>query len=395
MIVVGYFLPVVLWFTNASTGIIFRSRHDRSRLAPLLLRANGASRESWYNSIGLPPTPKECSPPKQRQNKSRTTSAGVTAVLELPSDLLVVAGTSESNEASRRSLVLVGDKRGQVRILQLDVVESDGVRGKVVEATWISTLIHSASSTLPVFSLAVAHQETANILVGGGDRYISIWKQHRDDRADSRIVWNRVQRLGPHTGWVKAIAAFSFFDEPRAFSIGCNRVVTWKHCVDAIAWRDLETVAVDSNPDAAACTLSSDLLCLALCKCSSTAALSSSVDILAVGGVDGRIHFFWITSNESGRMEPAGVISAHKGRVNALYFEAEHQFLFSVSHDGATHCWSLGVEHSNRDACGTSSLSLSVSLQATHRIKDDANGSRITALVSWQNCSTGTVQRPL
>ena len=314
------------------------------------------------------PTAAESGPPRQP-------IVGVTALLELQVPL-----SGERTESHGRPTfnLLVGDKRSNVHNIQLCVTEEEGSRGKiVVETSRISILKHGADSktNLPVFSLAF-ETKTANILVGGGDRYISVWKQH-GGRQNSRSSWQLSQRLGPHTGWVKTIACPSTFSpvdaEPRVYSVGCNRLVCWKRCAEN-AWRHFKTLSIDSNPHASS-TLSSDLLCLAPCYVGESQPknkLSPKV-ILAAGGVDGRIHFFW--DNENDTMKPAGVIRAHNGRVNALHFDVLHHLLFSVSHDGSIHCWSLSLEGSS---------SLSVSLLASHSLPDD---SRITVVTCWRENS--------
>lgn len=376
MVVGGSYLWVVLWVANVANGSSTTSDRllSQRRQASLLLKA---SAYSYFKAIDyLPPEPEERGPSEQR----KTILLGVTALRELPSDLFQVAESETYHDEASSALLLVGNKRGKVGVLQF-VVEEKDPDILVAKTTLISSLTHNADSKLPVFSLAV-EREAANVFVGGGDRYVSVW-EHQPTNG-----WKQFQRLGQHTGWVKAIAAVpssaSFFDcGPRVYSIGCNRVEVWERSSDEDGWRNFETVTIDSSPNAA-CTLSSDLLCLAHCRCYYLAAAAESpqqsIDILAAGGVDGRLHFFRNDVND--RMKPAAVaVSAHAGRVNALYFDVSTQFLFSVSHDAAIHCWSLEVEQIDT---GKEEIapSLTVSLVATHKMKDGS--SRITALTCWR-----------
>jgi len=393
MIVVGgsTILWVVLWVASVANGRGKTSKRfwSQRRQAPLL---QSTRRTAYFESLDyfLLDEPEERGPPRQRTNakeERKNKVLGVTALLELPSDLSQVAGSETTDGAPSPPLlqVLVGDKRGQVRILQLEFKEEekDPSGSGVAETTLLSSLTHNANSKLPVFSLAV-ERETANVFVGGGDRYISVWKQQQTKSSEVDAGWNQIQRLGQHTGWVKAIAAcpsttFCCDGGPRLYSIGCNRVEVWERNIDEDGWRNLETVSIDSSPNNAVCTLSSDLLCLTHCRCRLAVKSSQSIDLLVAGGVDGRLHFFW--NAENGRMKPARVVSAHAGRVNALHFDASSQFLFSVSHDAAIHCWHLVVEQIDARGDEGTLASLSVSLMATHKIKGD---SRITALTCWR-----------
>jgi len=317
---------------------------------------------------------------------------GSTAIFELPQCLSTSPGDENDRIQSRPFHdVLVGDKRGNARILRFNLEDDGSIAGA---ATLISELSHGPA--LPVFSLA-AEQETETLFVGGGDRYVSVWQKQQ---SNGELVWNRVQRLGPHTGWVKAIATSEERRRnasPKIYSIGCNRIESWEYSRlnrnnnsdERVVWRHFDTVSIDSSPTkGAACTLSSDLLCLAQCCCTSTSTSqtgtyqNSTVRIMAAGGVDGRIHFFWNDDENDGKLKPANVVSAHKGRINALHFDPAQQLLFSVSHDGSLHCWSLAIL--DQSAGGRQHHELVVSRVASHCFGEDY---RITALHCWREHS--------
>ena len=376
-----------LWYCLFAASI--RNPHHRDRLAHLPIFLT-------YRPVQLASEEEHPDSSSKQNGEGRN---GTTVLLELPPTLL--SSLLVENDDAIRSMpgasfppVLVGDKRGRVRILQFDVEkDDDDANNDSVAATVISTLTDdSAQPGLPVFSVAV-EEETATVFVGGGDRYVSVWQREQQSRVRS---WNRIQRLGPHTGWVKSIATRrgspnNGRPQPRIYSIGCNRIETWEPCSfhdgDQVGWRHFETISIDSSPskEGAACTLSSDLLSLTHCYCSVAFGAQASspspppVSILAAGGVDGRIHFFWNSDDEDGKMKPATFVSAHNGRVNALHFDFQCQVLFSVSHDGSIRCWSLKVN----DDETSGSRSLSVSLVAWHNIGPEC---RITALSCWQDC---------
>lgn len=359
---------------NSALCAVLRHRH-RATVAHLAL--------SQFQSIDLL-FEEGASPATGRTNAIATTFhfVGVNALLELPIHL---ASDEETEKHDDRGIfnLLVGDKRSNVQILQLCITEDVACpcNNIFVESSWLSTLTHGAAtkSSFPVFSLAF-DQQTASILVGGGDRYVSIWRQNSEERQNSGASWQLTQRLGPHTGWVKAVACPSLFsssvDAARFYSIGCNRIESWVQGEPNNIWRHYETMSVDSNPNDS-CTLSSDLLCLANCRLGDKQKNQwSQVRVLAAGGVDGRIHFFW-DKDKSGNLTPARVVMSHKGRVNALHFNEQHQILFSVSHDSSLQCWSMAVR--NQDGGGPS---LSVSPLAYHQ---SAGHDRITALTCWRD----------
>ena len=164
----------------------------------------------------------------------------------------------------------------------------------------------------PVYSLAFTqgHGSKGPLLFGGGgDRYITVWE------ANGSGAFHFVQRLGPHTGWVKDLA----FDDAtqRLYSIGCNCIETWD-CEVAPATHIVKR-AIGNSPDMGS-TLSSDLLCLCLVP----------EQRLVSGGVDGRIHLW---SDDLKSTEPLFSESCHDGRVNSLVYSKAMNVLFSVGND--------------------------------------------------------------
>lgn len=163
------------------------------------------------------------------------------------------------------------------------------------------------NSKYPVYSLAIQQTSSSGrIFCGGGDRHVSIW-----DSEDNELV----QRIGPHTGWVKALA----FDENTKvlFSIGCNCIEAWD-CAGPLV-SHLSKRSVDNSVSAS--TLSSDLLSLCLVGRS----------ILVSSGVDGRLH---VWSTDVSVKEPLFEVSPHTGRVNAMVYSVSLGLLFSVGNDG-------------------------------------------------------------
>ena len=188
----------------------------------------------YYQPIILSPDPNSTtvesgsSPPSARITSPLAKSSGVTSLLHFPLEGSTEGGTNDSAAASHQ--VFVGTKRGDVAILQFDVGSQDDPHIEHI-ATLPSA---SAALQLPIFSLAVEEEEETRaraLYVGGGDRYISVWRKHHQN--DSWV--GPTQRLGPHTGWVKSIAQFrgdQLRQRRHLYSIGCNRIETWE-CVNA------------------------------------------------------------------------------------------------------------------------------------------------------------------
>ena len=242
----------------------------------------------------------------------------------------------------------------------------------------------------PIYSMIYLDAPQDNqILCGGGDRYITVWKNVGVDSTstDTRIssttsVMNGkcqvVSQLGPHTGWVKDMVYYSPSSPSSSsgiqflFSIGCNCIEIWKMSVigddggigtskpksnsDHCSWQHDSKLEIDSSLEMG-CTLSSDLLCLGLGICKATSARPSSqsqgrsdIDshtrsaFLFAGGVDGRLHRWNMdgNGNESGngsfKIANAESISAHCGRVSGILVCQVFNALISIGSDGMLLC---------------------------------------------------------
>jgi WD40 repeat protein len=347
--------------------------------------------------------------PNDAKGVSLAKSSGVTSLVNFPPGPLRLS--LEVNDTTNTSFsydILAGTKRGDVAVIRFVVGSQE------LYAAHIATLssrgddgvVPTSSLKLPIFSLAV-DKETRTLFVGGGDRYVSVWQQQQEQPVGNCWVGPK-QRLGPHTGWVRAMTLSRGWGHQnprprrrrrRLYSVGCNRIETWeKRNVDGGSeWTHAATIFVDSCPEmesGGACTLSSDLLCLGHCRCrlslESSGAIAT-VSVLAAGGVDGRIHFFWepfgdTDSDTDGRnMQKVIVVAAHQGRVNALHYDHEQQLLFSASHDGTVQCWSLAVEDAqdvDRQPTSSCRSNLSVARVASHTFNDAPI--RVTALACWK-----------
>jgi WD40 repeat protein len=206
-------------------------------------------------------------------------------------------------------------------------------KGQIFRSTFDSSTawaeLEGYDSKFPVYSLASSKGGNCRIFCGGGDRYISVWQEDDDDQ------FQLVDRLGPHTGWVKSLA----YDEINhiLFSIGCNCIEAWECGKSPIVHASKRSI--ENSPDMGS-TLSSDLLCLCLLENGS----------LVSGGVDGRIH---IWSPDLKATVPLFTITCHQGRVNRLIYSSETKLLFSVGNDGKLNAFRVSAD----------SLSLKASLE--------------------------------
>jgi hypothetical protein len=220
-----------------------------------------------------------------------------------------------------------GSKKGNVKILQWDADTED---------FFVTGEISNATKTIPspVYSLLSRKEHSsdnnAQLFSGGGDRYITVWENRatRQGVMENQTNWNVAQKLGPHTGWVKALALDR--DSNLLHSIGCNCIESWKWTADNGEWKHFMKRSIESSPEQGA-TLSSDLLSLALWK-----------EFLFAGGVDGRIHV-WSSNPEKSTagQTPLESIAAHQGRVNALTLVAldgTTSLLVSIGLDGTVQC---------------------------------------------------------
>ena len=247
---------------------------------------------------------------------------------------------------------------------------------------------HINDTPYPIYSMIYLDAPQDNqILCGGGDRFITVWKCVGVDSTStgtSTIAMNRkwqvVSQLGPHTGWVKDIVYYSPSSPSSSsgiqllFSIGCNCIEIWKRNVngdsdsdernsDHCPWQHDSKLEIDSSLEMG-CTLSSDLLCLGFGvytatndRSSSQSQVRSDIDIhvrsafLFAGGVDGRLHRWNVDGNDneigntngngSFKIVNAESISAHLGRVNGILVCQVFNALVSIGSDGILLCKSM------------------------------------------------------
>lgn len=225
--------------------------------------------------------------------------------------------------------MVVGTKNGTVHLVHGDGMHSSGH-------------LSLARSKFPIYSLCCAKAKdptnattatTSFLFCGGGDRWVSVWQRTTDSRDSNYESFRFVQKLGPHTGWVKDV----LYDTSNGLlhSIGCNCIETWtwsrpRKAKEAFAMMThLTKRSIENDPDVRA-TLSSDLLCLACIPTGS---------YLVSGGVDGRIHLW--SSNPLDGGDPLDVVIAHDERVNALIYSSSLQLLFSASNDGRVKAFAI------------------------------------------------------
>lgn len=235
---------------------------------------------------------------------------GITSLLVLPPH--PPAESEENNNAVPR--VLVGTKRGVLKELRIDRL--DGRTGG-----WTARDISDASGVAlnpyPIYSML---ELGGRVLAGGGDRHVTVWNE------TSPGLWSVSQRLGPHTGWVKDLAAVTTpGGDAMLCSIGCNCVEVWSN--EEGIYEHVTKLQVDSSVEAG-CTLSSDLLCLEACT-------TNERSYLLAGGVDGRIHCW---SLEGRKFRKQWAVPCHDGRVNDLVLVEEMNLLMTVGNDGFVKC---------------------------------------------------------
>ncbi|KAL7545197.1 hypothetical protein ACHAWF_008551 [Thalassiosira exigua] len=283
-----------------------------------------------------------------------------------------------------------GTKRGKVRRVELP---TDAAIGDAIDAVEVRDVDaaggggaegRGGARIYPIFSMLTL--PNGDLLTGGGDRYVAAWrrKSSREDGEGGAIVreqareWEEADRLGPHTGWVKDLAAWTRRDGTAVvFSIGCNRVEVWSTRGSAhvdTTYQHERTLMVESSVDMGS-TLSSDLLCLATYI--ERRADGSTDDVvencLLAGGVDGRVHR-WRGQDDDGTIDEAGTFRAHDGRVNALAACEETNVLFSAGNDGQICCWTM-----DGDPSGWTCTSLD--LGPRHDMSKQVDGTHSTAKV--------------
>jgi len=250
-------------------------------------------------------------------------------------------------------MYIAGSKRGQLRMFDFDGGSLKHI-GKILNEE-SSSGVNPKKSTVPypIYSLLHhCHNDRQYIFAGSGDRYINVWFSTRI--SDTAVAsWSLQQRLGPHTGWVKALAMDTTTHQ--LYSIGCNCIETWTldSTIDnSLHWKHHQkTRSVESSPDQGS-TLSSDLLCLGIWNTN-----KRRPTILVTGGVDGRFHIWDSISPNPLR----STTTVHNGRVSALeivpfadandddgksgtpHNASESCLIVSVGYDGMLQCRRLNV----------------------------------------------------
>lgn len=248
-------------------------------------------------------------PPPVRHGDSSTEENSHERIVFTTSGITSLWATSQKNVTSH--FVVAGTKNGSLICSSSDDDECQNFEN------WRT--IGNSQSKLPIFSLAAANSCQKNddkrqqhfLFSGGGDRFVSIWNE------SVRGQYECIDRLGPHTGWVKDVV----YDETNQIlhSIGCNCIETWDCSGQQIAHQKKRSVENSPNDG---CTLSSDLLCLCVLDDGS----------LISGGVDGRVHL-WSADVSLGH--PIDSTRAHDGRINCLIKSTRRKnLLFSAGNDG-------------------------------------------------------------
>jgi len=213
--------------------------------------------------------------------------------------------------------VVAGDKIGSLRIFESSLDDDADDTPRPAAASFCQSINGETSRPSPIFSLDCA-ADKQQIFSGAGDRYVSVWE--KEDKN-----WFCVQKLGPHTGWVRDVLFIK--QTCRLHSIGCNCIETWKPSGDG-KWENEKTSQIESSPSHGA-TLSSDLLCLSLFE----------EPYFLAGGVDGRLHLW----NSSSMGSPVRSMPTHEGRVNAIEY-CTSGLIFTAGNDNKVKCWKYFVK---------------------------------------------------
>ena len=269
------------------------------------------------------------SPQKKNDIHHLPSLGGITSILSSP-----------HAPSSDTSTYFIGTKRGKIKQVNIpidlsSVQSNDDMLQQTIQIEDIEDTNGKIIKPYPIFSLLDCEMlNNHDVLAGGGDRYITVWRQN--EQGD----WTIVDQLGPHTGWVKDLATFSCssFDLEKdnddgmyIFSIGCNCIEVW--CTIDGKYKHVHKLQIDSSVELG-CTLSSDLLCLAT-YAEDQINSNDEKNYLFSGGVDGRVHRWCISNNE---FLSAGAFSAHDGRVNGLVVCQSMGVLVSIGSDGYVHC---------------------------------------------------------
>lgn len=253
----------------------------------------------------------------KRGNSSTVLFLVVLVVLQ--SGALVVEGPSVSKNiipstgvtclalSADGKTLIAGTKTGRILVSSRTSQEAQG--GPL---TWEEVSSDEYGCKFPVYSLAFGEQNGGGefLFAGAGDRFVSVWRKEK-------VSFNLVHTLGPHTGWVKALAYSRSTNT--LYSIGCNCIESWDFSRQVDVGH-ISKWSIENSPSMGS-TLSGDLLSLCLIegRC------------LVSGGVDGRIHCW---SLDFTKVKPFFSCRSHDGRVNAIVYQTTLGLIFSVGHDG-------------------------------------------------------------
>ena len=256
-------------------------------------------------------------------------SVAVLANLVLgPGCALIVEGPSSAATClasnADMTILIAGTKTGGMMVASRTTSrgrdQQRGAAGGGLPTTWEEVHSDDYRSKFPVYSIAFAGERDDGdefFFAGAGDRFVSVWRRReKEERGDSSFEF--VRTLGPHTGWVKALAYGG--DANTLYSIGCNCIESWdvSHVRDDV--RHISKRTIENSPSMGS-TLSGDLLSLCL------------IDgiCLVSGGVDGRMHCWSLDPTVT---KPFFTGRSHDGRVNAIVHHTPLGLIFSVGHDG-------------------------------------------------------------
>ena len=307
---------------------------------------------------------------------------GITSILPIP------PRKSDSNHIE----FYFGTKRGKIKYASVlpdltiesaipDLYAADfSVQIFDVSDTHISSDTKIVLKPYPVYSMTIVPKllTSANmdhdLLSGSGDRYITVWEAMKNSPNDTMKL-NIKQQLGPHTGWVKDVVSSTINNDNHViFSIGCNCIEVWLYTQNF--YKHSCKLKIESSVKMGS-TLSSDLLCLAVCSCNDNAIKSDTSDTyLFAGGVDGRLHRWLLPKSanafsKNSQFINAGVAAVHEGRLNNLLVCNEFCAIVSIGYDGRLVC--RVMTDSPFEDWKTSSINMNDQLQSVTAIKLSAS----------------------
>eukprot|EP00986_Skeletonema_menzelii_P010031 scaffold4721_cov134-Skeletonema_menzelii.AAC.6 len=280
----------------------------------------------------------------------------------------------------------------------------------------------AAKTPYPIFSMSLSsvHHHYHHVLLGSGDRYITIWEEEQQDKQQHQdggvSPWRIKAKLGPHTGWVKDLASsispysdavvnddddqcHTKQEDTFIFSIGCNCIEVWR-TVNGQSYDHVHKLMIESSVEMGS-TLSSDILCLATSpsyhyNTSQSSERETQQDYhsyyLLAGGVDGRVHQ-WTICNNNSSFQDAKVVCApgHNGRVNALLVCNTLRTAVSIGNDGFVKCWRLDCNESfTKQSIACSSINVNEYVGQEDAKTQEANTIKLTCsciLLETENVS--------